>query len=72
MVDECLQTAFLRVHESIEFGLRPMQRVRCVIPLSLNSFNFLKQQFSGRDEQTVNPSADLQRELLRFHAVFNG
>jgi hypothetical protein len=25
----------------------------------------------GRDEQTINPSPDLQREFIRFHPIFH-
>ncbi|MGH7980776.1 MAG: hypothetical protein ACREE6_15470, partial [Limisphaerales bacterium] len=72
MQDELLQTVFLRVHEAVEFGLRPVQWIGFVIPASLHGFDFLQQYLFGRDQQAVNPAPDLQREFLHFQPVFNG
>jgi len=69
--DEFLQGVFLRVDESVKFCLRPVQGIGFVIPRSLNGFDFLQQHLLGRDEQTINPSPDLQREFIRFHPIFH-
>jgi hypothetical protein len=49
-----------------------VQGISFVFPVSLHGFDFFQQDLLGSDEQSVNAPTDLQRELLRFHTVFNG
>lgn len=70
--DKFFQGVLTCMHEAVKFRLRPVQRVGLLIPACRDGFYFLKQDAFGRDQQTVNPAADQQREFVHLHPMFHG
>ena len=64
-----LQGIGVGIHESVELGLGPMQRVGYSVPSALNCLDLLHHHFLRACEQTINASLDAQGELRRFHLM---
>jgi hypothetical protein len=57
---------FAGVHEAVELGLSPMERVGFGFPSALDGFDFLEHDLVRRNHEPVDAPLDAQEEIARI------